>query len=69
MEALLNECIVACETCCADCLCSKRHNMNDCVRLCMVCERVCKALKVAMKCGADKEVLNCLVRACHKCCR
>ena len=68
MERMINDCILACETCVCDCLCSGKAGMSDCVRLCLMCERVCKALKVSMKCGGNKEVLNCLKVACKKSC-
>ena len=68
MERMINDCILACETCVADCLCSGKAGMSDCVRLCLICERVCKALKVSMKCGGNKEALNCLKMACKKSC-
>jgi len=68
MERILNECIVACENCVADCLCSGREDMNECVRVCLMCEQICRALKTALKCNGDKNVVRCLTIACKKAC-
>lgn len=65
MVKSLNDCIVACENCVIGCLEMKN---TECVSDCLVCERVCKALKVSMKCGMNKELLECLINACNKSC-
>ena len=65
MVKSLNDCIVACENCVIGCL---EMKSPDCVSDCIVCERVCKALKVSMKCGINNELLECLINACNKSC-
>ena len=51
---MLNDCILACETCATDCLCSGKAEMSDCVRLCIICERVCKAINLRV----ENSILN-----------
>jgi hypothetical protein len=65
MEKALKSCMDACDNCYCVCL-SSGKNMNSCLKQCCVTEKVCKALCVAMKCGADKETLKCLMAACKK---
>lgn len=65
----IDECIIACENCTSDCI--KMGNI-DCVNSCIVCERVCKCLKVAMKFDSEnteliKSLKESCVIACKKC--
>ena len=63
----INECIVACENCACECLDMK---MVDCVNACLVCERVCKALKVAMKFDKNnKQLIEHLKKSCDIACK
>ena len=65
MEQLINECIVACEDCLTGCL---KMNNSNCIAECMVCERICKTLKVALKCKINPELLKCLKKSCKLAC-
>ena len=63
----IDECIVACENCSSDCL--KSGNI-DCVNTCIVCERVCKTLKVTMKYDSNNnELIDSLKKSCEISCK
>ena len=66
MNKLLEECIIACENCVVGCL---KMNNTLCVNECIVCERVCKTLKVANKCGVSSELLKSLKNSCKLACK
>lgn len=63
MDKNIDTCIVACENCVTQCLNMKEHQMNDCVSICLVNERILKALKVCHKCKCDKKIFNHLLKA------
>lgn len=65
MLNLLDDCIVSCENCVSECV--KMKHM-DCIDTCVVCERVCKALKVAIKFSDNKGMIHALKTACKKSC-
>ena len=66
VEKALNDCIIACETCTAECL---KMGGHSCVSNCIVTERVCKALKVAMKNSCNKGLTSPLVKASKEACK
>ena len=62
MDKNIDSVIIACENCVTHCLHYKIENMNDCISICMVNERIVKALKVCHKCKCDKKILNNLIK-------
>ena len=65
MEELLNKAIIVSESCVSDCLKhSNNSSMSLCIRNCLVNERICKALKTAIKNKCNQSVLNSLKEAC-----
>ena len=65
MNKLLDDCIVACENCVVGCL--KMKN-TSCISDCIVCEKICKTLKLAIKCNMKPELLNSLKHSCEIAC-
>ena len=62
MDKNINSAILACEDCVTHCLNEKKNDMNECISICMVNERIIKALKVCHKCQCDKKILNNLIK-------
>lgn len=67
MEKILNDLIVAAENCVVHSALSEM-NMNDCILVCNMLERITKAYKVCFKFECKSKISNPLLKALKACC-